>query len=134
MVATQTLFFQKLAEMTDLNYLKSYLTYLVSPVITGIKPLSLLNLQNNHRPLVLMWEQEGEDFLQKHQLEQYVVKKSNKTLKLFIYNKSILERYLRKPHNLHFLRQFGYSGNAPLEEYLSYLKIRWKDSTFPHES
>ncbi|GKU27646.1 hypothetical protein [Clostridium folliculivorans] len=49
------LFFRQLDTMRDEDYIKSLVSYLISPVITGVKPCSIINIFNNARNLLLLW-------------------------------------------------------------------------------
>lgn len=115
------------------NYMYCFLTYLLSPVITGVKPSSTITLKKEMKDIFEVWEENKEDYLNTLGLESMVLKEYPHCKTVLVYNRENLKRVLLKEENQEFLHKIGYSKNASLEEFLKTLKVRYNTIHCPHE-
>lgn len=126
-------FFKKLNSVNDLEYMKYFITYLISPIITGIKPSSTVSI-NKNRNLYNTWKIYGEEFLKDLGLESTNLKVSSDSAIVLIYNKQLLEEHIYIDKNRRFLCKLGYGEELDLDKCLNCLKDKFADVEFPDES
>lgn len=122
-----------ISKMSEENYLEYYLSYLFSPVITGIKPAITLNFDNKSAKKYQLWQVYGHGIIKKYQLESIILKESRKGCLLLIYHRANLIKYLSIKENKEFLQSLGYDHELILTSYLTKLKKKLLESSFPHE-
>jgi hypothetical protein len=62
-------FFVFIKDLDEKTYMEYYITYLISPVFTGVKPSSLIGLDNRNRSLLNHWYAIGDTYLEKYNLK-----------------------------------------------------------------
>ncbi|KNF07066.1 hypothetical protein CLPU_27c00040 [Gottschalkia purinilytica] len=127
-------FFRKLNSMSEIEYMEHFITYLISPVITGIKPSSTITLSNSTKNIYEIWNLYGEKFLNKFGLESLVLKKFPEGAVILIYNRKVLEQHIFINENKEFLCELGYGKDLTLKDCLLCLKHKFEQVSFPHES
>ncbi|AFS77100.1 hypothetical protein Curi_c00180 [Gottschalkia acidurici 9a] len=127
-------FFRKINCASDLEYMRCFITYMISPVITGIKPSSTVSLNNNIRNMYNTWKIYGEDLLNEFGLDSIKLKESSETAIILIYNRKLLEDHLLIDKNRSFLCKLGYGENLNIDHCLNCLKDKFADVEFPDES
>lgn len=127
-------FFDKLNELNDTEYMKHFVTYLIAPVLTGIKPSSTITLNDEKRKLYSCFLDCGSEFIKSLDLDYKVMKNSPKGIVLLVYNKTQLKKYLYLNKNKQFLCALGYGQNFSLEKCLNCLKSKFEALDFPHET
>lgn len=127
-------FLDEIQLLDEEDHAEKFIEYLISPVITGIKPASTINLKHCKRKLHDYWNENGYKILHKHKLNSMVFKESKDNRILLIYDKNNLYQHLNSDNNFKFLSEFGYKNINQLESCLEHLKDRGKMAGFPHES
>ncbi|MDO5707094.1 MAG: DUF3793 family protein [Andreesenia angusta] len=122
-------FFQKINKFEKQDYLDSFLIYLLSPIITGIKPsatITLTHMQGDRFRYLYEKELSNENF------EYLRIRRCEKKELIMIYNKKSLIKYLSIEENKKLLEGAGYSGMS-IEEMFEELRFRIITEEFPHE-
>lgn len=127
-------FLDELQSLDEKEHAEKFIEYLISPVITGIKPAATINLKNCKRKLYDYWNKNGHKLLNKYELDSMIFKKSKDNLILLVYDKKNLYNHLNLDDNYKLLCKFGYKNINQVEACLECLKDRGKMSVFPHES
>ena len=127
------LFFEILSKMGEEDYLKNFFTYLLSPVIAGIKPSSTITLTRGAKGLYNLWQSMGKKFLDEIGLKSINLREDEKSLVALVYNENALEDTLSQECNLTFLEDIGYCREDNIDELLSGLISRYKEVHCPHE-
>lgn len=126
-------FFRFMNALDDKTYLEYYITYLICPMFTGVKPASLIGLDNGERKLLAHWCTLGGNYLKEHDLKAFPLRKyENKHLILF-YNEENLLGVLKEENNKQFLERLGYSDFENLDTLLNHLCERYNSYNCPHE-
>ena len=127
-------FFDKIERMSRKEYIKCFITYLVAPVLSGLKPSSTITFTNNKNSLYDDWNEYGKDFIDSLGLKFQTLKNLNNGEIILIYNEFVLENHLLMEKNKQFLCDLGYGKNITLDACLKCLKNKFKEVCFPHES
>lgn len=127
-------FLDELQSLDEKDHAEKFIEYLISPVITGIKPASTINLKHCKRKLYTYWNENGYKILLRYKLESMILKESKDNVILLVYDKKNLYQHLNLDNNYKFLSEFGYKDFNKLGNCLECLKKRAKMSEFPHES
>ena len=127
-------FLDEIGSLDESQHGERFIEYLISPVITGIKPASTINLKNSKRNLYNYWNKNGHKILDRHKLESMILKEFKDRIILLIYDKNNLYQHLNLENNYKFLSQFDYKDINQLESCLEGLKDRVNMTEFPHES
>lgn len=133
MAKENKLFFEILSKMGEEDYLKNFFTYLLSPVIAGIKPSSTITLTRGTKGLYNLWQSMGKKFLDEIGLKSINLREDEKSLVTLVYNEKALEDTLSKECNLTFLEDIGYCREDNIDDLLSGLISRYKEVHCPHE-
>lgn len=126
-------FFEAIKQKDNIEYMKDMVSYFVSPIITGIKPSSTITL-NNTKDIYNTWKIHGEEFLRQLGLESIVLKETEDTAILLIYDRKLLERHLKIEKNRAFLCELGYDREAQVDRCLYCFKNKFSQLEFPNES
>lgn len=126
-------FFRTIKEKDNIEYMKDMVSYFVSPIITGIKPASTISLGKT-KDIYKTWKTHGQSFLKQLQLESIVLKDTNNTSIVLIYDRKLLERHLKIEKNRSFLYDLGYCEDADIDSCLECLKNKFSQVEFPNES
>lgn len=126
-------FIDLLDNLSNKNYMYYFLTYLLSPVITGVKPSSTITLKKEIKDMLNVWNEDEEEYLKMLGLKHIILKEYPGSKTILIYNENNLKNILCKDDNKNFLSNIGYSRNLNLNEYLSTLKLRYEKFHCPHE-
>ncbi len=127
-------FLKKIELLNEYDYAEKFIGYMLSPVITGIKPASTITLKNCKRKLYNFWNEGGTNILHQYNLESIVLQETNEGIILLIYDRFNLTQHLELQKNHKLLCEFGYNYNFQLEKCLNCLKKRVANGKFPHES
>lgn len=122
-------FFHKINKLENEEDIDSFLVYLLSPVITGIKPSATITVNNTQKRRLMKLYSEKLNFMG---INYTILKSCSKRSLFFIYNINSLEKYLELDESKRFLEKEGYSGYS-LEEMILKVKDKIKDEQFPHE-
>ncbi|GFZ34507.1 hypothetical protein CSC2_50330 [Clostridium zeae] len=128
------LFFRKLDAMRDEDYIKSFISYLISPVITGVKPCSIINIFNNTRNLLPLWHDISLQFTSNLELDYMPIEQYNDRETILIYDKSSVTNILKCQKIRSLLATYGYTDLDNTDIVLDYLYKRLKSNNFPHEA
>ncbi|SFA95028.1 DUF3793 family protein [Clostridium frigidicarnis] len=126
-------FFNILNELEDKEYFENFMLYNLSLVTSKIKPSATVNLTKENRNLYKLWLVYGENFLNNEDLDYVLLRKSENSIVVLIYNRQVLSTYLNKIDNLMFLEKIGYNTNCSLEQALNKLQERYNIYNCPHE-
>lgn len=126
------LFFEKLKVAKDEEYFIYFTTYLISPVITGIKPSSIINITSN-RNMINIWRENRDKFLSSLNLDYIIIRSREDGETVLIYNKDNLSRALKCEKIKKLLKNYGYKELNDIEDLLLHLKSRFEIETCPHE-
>lgn len=126
-------FFELLSKMNREDYMKNFITYLISPVIAGGKPSSTVTLTGGIDGLYGTWQSIGKEYLKELQLDSIELRKDKDTLVILIYKKENLKKTLFKEDSIKFLSKIGYSKECNLKELLEILVERYNMFHCPHE-
>lgn len=127
-------FFQDIYKLDYKTYARHFLAYILSPVITGIKPASTLTLRNCKKRLRDYWEESKEELLHIYNLDYIELERNKDRLILLVYDRENLASHLNIDENKILLNNFGYRQKEDLDSSLLYLKKRVSSQAFPHES
>lgn len=126
-------FFNLLNSLDNKKYMTNFITYLISPVITGIKPSSTITVTKEGRNLYSLWDSHGKDFLQSLNLKHIVLRETENSKILLIYNSNCLKFTIYTKNTLSFLKKLNYRDDMNLNEMLNHLKSRYNVVHCPHE-
>jgi hypothetical protein len=126
-------FFDFMKELDGKTYLEYHITYLISPVFTGVKPSSLIGLDNKHRQLLSNWHTYGDDYLKNHNLKSIILRHCQDKDLILIYNEQNLLKSISEPNNRVFLQKLGYINFENLDKILKHLYERYNNYHCPHE-
>lgn len=127
-------FFEKIERMDEENYMKNFITYLIAPVLSGIKPSSTITFTDSNNNLFNCWNLYGDKFIKELGLKCEELKKIPNGVIVLIYNEEILEKHLLLDENKQFLCNLGYGHRLSLKQCLNCLKNKFQHISFPHES
>lgn len=125
------LFYDKIKDLTDRQYLEKHLKYQLAPVIKGVKPSATLNIRS-HKAMHQIWNLYGQKIIEDSGLKVALLRESYQTIIFFIYNPVLIENILRDPYTAVFLAKLGYPLKTA-EESAYYLTKRYKKYHCPHE-
>ncbi|WP_160680031.1 DUF3793 family protein [Clostridium sp. C8-1-8] len=128
------MFFKQLDNMKDEEYFKCFISYLISPVITGVKPSSIINILNTNRNLLNLWNAIGADFLSNLKLDYISIDHISTRETILIYNKNSIADVLSCPKVRSLLNNYGYTDLDDTNAVLNHLYNRLKENRFPHEA
>jgi hypothetical protein len=126
-------FFNFIRDLKGTSYLEYYITYLISPVLTGVKPSSLIGIGNDGKELLKLWEEGGEELAASLGLKTYTLKKLDGKEIVLIYNEQKLVEVLKEKENSTFLKRLGYVDLHDINKTLTYLYERYNMYQCPHE-
>lgn len=127
-------FLKEIELLNEDDYAEKFIGYMLSPVITGIKPASTITLKNCRRKLYSFWNESGCNILKQYNLESIVLQETKEGIILLVYDRFNLTQHLELQKNHKLLCEFGYNHNFKLERCLNCLKRRVVNGKFPHES
>lgn len=116
------------------RFFEVFMGYLISPVITGIKPASTISFKEEFRNSYTYFKLFGEDIIKGYKLSFKILREDEASILLLIYDQENLSDHLNIEHNSNFLHGLGYSRESGLEKSLEILKGKINSSEFPHES
>lgn len=129
-----SVFYNMLNSMEDKEYIETFISYNVALISARLKPSITLNLiKGIDKDLFKLWNLYGKEYLDKINLEYIPLRNSDKSLIILIYDKELLEKYIKRKENLEFLVDIGYRKEFILEEALDTLKVRYEICKCPHE-
>lgn len=126
-------YFDFMKNLSGSRYFEYYVTYLISPVLTGAKPSSLICLGNGERELLQQWERSGQKLLASIGLKTYTLRKVRGNAIILIYNEENLLHVLNMEENKKFLKQLDYKEPDSIDESLLHLQERYNMYHCPHE-
>ncbi|MSU03469.1 DUF3793 family protein [Tissierella pigra] len=128
-------FLKEIESLNEEDYIESFIGYMLSPVITGIKPASTITLKDGRKKFYSFWCQNGKYLLYKYNLEYIVLQETKESVVLLVYDMNNLCEHLKIEKNHRLLCDFGYNTDFQLQKCLNCLKNRVKSvEDFPHES
>ncbi|GIM29520.1 hypothetical protein CPJCM30710_21860 [Clostridium polyendosporum] len=119
--------------LNESSYLEYYITYLISPVLTGVKPSSLIGIGNDDRPLLNLWKKEGNNLLFSLDLKALTLRSVKGREIVLIYNEENLLQILNREENKKFLEKLGYLDLDNINKTLTHLYERYSAFHCPHE-
>jgi hypothetical protein len=126
-------FFNFIKDLNGSSYLEYYITYLISPVVTGVKPSSLIAIGNDSKALLDLWRSEGQKLLASLSLKTITLRRLDEKDIVLIYNEKNLHKVLSLNANEAFLKKLGYSDINDLNNTLYHLYDRYNKFHCPHE-
>lgn len=126
-------FFEFLNSLNDKDYMNNFITYLISPIITGIKPSSTITLTKEGKNLYDLWEKYGDNFLEELNLKSIVLRKESNAKIILVYNELNLMNTLYSRDIFYFLEKLGYNMNMTISKILNHLVYRYSTFHCPHE-
>lgn len=115
------------------KYMRSFISYLISPVITGIKPSSTITLSKKGKNLYNLWEIYNKDFLRDLNLKAILLRETLNYKVILIYNEINLMNTVYKKSSMDFLEKLDYNLNMNMDEILNHLVKRYNYFHCPHE-
>ncbi|MPQ44708.1 DUF3793 family protein [Clostridium tarantellae] len=120
--------------MDNKDYFENFIIYNTSLVSAGLKPAATINIKKSDcKNSYGLWCRYGDSFLKNINLEYIVLRDTEDSIILLVYDKILLEIYLNKPYNKLLLIELGYDEEDTLSECLSKLKKRYDICKCPHE-
>lgn len=126
-------FLEKIESLDEQEYMEKFIGYMLSPVITGIKPASTINLKDCRKSFFSYWKKNSNYILEKYNLESIDLQETHNSIIILVYDRLNLSQHLKIKKNHNFLCELGYS-DFQLERCLNCLKNKIINKTFPHES
>lgn len=100
-------FLNLLETLNNEKYMRSFISYLISPVITGIKPSSTITLSKQGHNLYKLWDMYGEDFLKDLNLKHILLRETVNSKVVLIYDEINLMNTVYKKSSMDFFRKTG---------------------------
>ncbi|WP_105616545.1 DUF3793 family protein [Vallitalea okinawensis] len=122
--------FLSIEQLEKRDYLKAYLIYYTAPTIVGVKPSTIITI-NNQKGVKALWDSYGRKVIDELGLYVHTIKEDERKVTILLYHSISLEATLRQPKHRAFLKRFGYN-NAALHQSLERLKDRF-EHLCPHE-
>ena len=114
--------------------IEQLIAYHCGPALTGIKPANLFSCPNQMRYKIISKIIQLNKKCNIHGVYFMIIRRSNKSILLFVYNRELLSQVLTDFRAQEILYQAGYDLTAPLETLLTHLADRLTHSdVFPHE-
>lgn len=126
-------FLNLLETLNNEKYMRTFISYLISPVITGIKPSSTITLSKQGHNLFKLWNMYGDDFLKDLNLKHILLRETNNAKVILIYDEISLMNTIYKRNSIEFLKRLDYNLEMNLDEMLKHLINRYSDFHCPHE-
>lgn len=126
-------FLNLLNTLNNEKYMRSFISYLISPVITGIKPSSTITLSKKGHNLYKLWNMYGNSFLKDLNLKSILLRETLNSKVILIYNEINLINTIYKKSSIKFLEKLDYNLNMNIDEMLSHLCKRYEIFHCPHE-
>mgnify|MGYP000886527625 CR=1 FL=1 len=115
------------------DYLFSIIGYHLAAVLEKQKPAVLLSFNNTRRNLFHLWNKYKAAFPSSGRLKYFEIKSSPQRICVLFYNPLILHLTLKQEKTISLLKEYGYSEQMTIDEYLLHLKTRFNTTGFPHE-
>lgn len=122
-------FFKQISKLDRKEYMSSFLTYMITPLIMSLKPSMTVSIKLEDRDVVKSWLQD----LSLYGIKKIVLKQTEDKEILFLYRRELLDDILTLDENIRILSPLGYRRRAQLSEKLERLKLRFSMESFPHE-
>ncbi|EGT3616280.1 DUF3793 family protein [Clostridium perfringens] len=126
-------FLNLLETLNNEKYMRTFISYLISPVITGIKPSSTITLSKQGRNLFKLWNMYGEDFLNDLQLKHVLLRETSNAKVILIYDEINLMNIIYRESSMDFLEKLDYNLKMNLDDILNHLINRYSTFHCPHE-
>lgn len=126
-------FLNLLETLNNEKYMRSFISYLISPVITGIKPSSTITLSKQGHNLYKLWDMYGEDFLKDLNLKHILLRETVNSKVVLIYDEINLMNTVYKKSSMDFLEKLDYRLTMSIYEILTHLVNRYDSFHCPHE-
>lgn len=126
-------FLNLLNTVNNERYIRSFVSYLISPVITGIKPSSTITLSKQGHNLYKLWDMYGEKFLNDLNLKHILLRETLNSKVILIYDEINLMNTLYKKSSMDFLEKIDYKITMNIDDMLNHLVSRYKSFHCPHE-
>lgn len=119
--------------MEDKEYMEAFLSYNTSLICAGLKPSITLNLSRiNNKNMYSLWMLYGESYIKELNLDYIMLRKSDKSVIMLIYDEELLEYCINREGNRKLLSSLGYNDFS-IDKSLSMLSIRYNKFKCPHE-
>lgn len=119
--------------MVTYNDFEKFLAYYCAPSLMGLKPGNLLSCQVED-DLLNQWIQIFHLTLSTDPIRIRILYQQKRKKTLYIYNTPFLGKILSKPEIQIFLKEYNYPCNENIDEMISFLSERVKESReYPHE-
>lgn len=126
-------FLNLLETLNNEKYMRTFISYLISPVITGIKPSSTITLSKQGHNLFKLWNMYGEDFLNDLQLKYVLLRETSNSKIILIYDEINLMNTIYRKSSMDFLEKLDYNLEMNLDDLLNHLINRCSTFHCPHE-
>lgn len=126
-------FYIKLDLLDGQEYIKKFLMYTTSPVVSGHKPSCTVTFSKEGKNLYENWKSYCEEF-KEHTGLKYINLIENETIIVtLIYNENSLKGCIYKNNTREFLSNLGYFKLDNINDILGTLKERYSVCNCPHE-
>lgn len=125
-------FFAALQDMGGKEFLFSRIVYEIAPLLTGVKPASILTFGACSKNLLDLWDEHKEEARESTGVDWLELKRSGMQVTVLFYDSKRLGKLLHAEENRDFLCLQGYSADWDLAAILRELKLRMATS-IPHE-
>ena len=119
--------------MGGFSMLEHMIAHHCGPALAGIKPANIVALYKSQIPDVYEKIEKLNSELNCKDIYIEIICECEKRVLTMVYRKKILENQLSDAKMKKFLASFGYPKAGKTSEYIEFLKMRMKDSGFPHE-
>ncbi|MGG5460761.1 DUF3793 family protein [Clostridium sp. B9] len=126
-------FLNLLESLNNEKYMRTFISYLISPVITGIKPSSTITLSKQGHNLFKLWNMYGDDLLKDLQLKHVLLRETSNAKVILIYDEINLMNTIYNRNSMEFLEKLGYNLEMTLDDILKHLVNRYSTFHCPHE-
>lgn len=126
-------FINFMKDLEGIHYLKYHIAYFISPVLTGVKPASIIGIGNNEKQLLDLWKKHGESFLSSINLKTILLRTTDRKEIVLIYREDKLIEMLNNDENRNFLKKLGYINLNNIDATINYLCERYNTYHCPHE-
>lgn len=130
---TAQIFVEYKSQFKGKHYLFCIIAYHLAPVLERARPSVLISFSDSRRNMLSLWNKYSKDFPASEKLQYLEVRHGPHNISVLFYNPEMINDILQKEKILHFLKNYGYSGNMTISNCLTHLKTRFYQAKCPQE-
>jgi hypothetical protein len=132
MIETINRFMDNMKTLSEKEYMFNLITYGIAPTICGYKASTLITLSHKYKNTYNLWKNYKEEYLSSITLKCYELNKTEEAYTVLFYDENGLSYKVQQINCRNFLKDFGYSEDGSIINYLWRLKQKYREGC-PHE-